>query len=68
MNDAAYAAIEQESWPLGLVRFTPLPHRDLALVTRTPADSRRETRMLDALEKSNRRALQAWHDSGRTLR
>ena len=67
MNAAALDAITQEAWPLGLVRFTPLPHRDLALVTRTPADSRRETRMLDALEKSNRRALQAWHDSGRTL-
>ena len=68
MNAAAYAAIEQESWPLGLVRFTPAPRPDLALVFRTPADSRRETRMLDQLERANRRALQAWHDSGRTLR
>lgn len=67
MNAAAYAAIEQESWPIGLVRFTPGPRPDLALVFRTPADSRRETRMLDQLERANRRALQAWHDSGRTL-
>lgn len=67
MNAAAYAAIEQESWPLGLVRFTPAPRPDLALVFRTPADSRRETRMLDQLERANRRALQAWHDLGRTM-
>lgn len=67
MNAAAIDAIAQESWPLGLTDFTPKPHVDLALVVRTHADTRRETRMLDALEAANRRALQRWHAAGRTM-
>lgn len=67
MNAAAIDAIAQEAWPLGLTDHTPRPHVDLALVVRTCADTRRETRMLDSLEKANRRALQAWHAAGRTI-
>lgn len=67
MNAAALDAIAQEAWPLGLTDRVPKPHIDLALVFRTDADTRRETRMLDSLEKANRRALQAWHAAGRTI-
>ena len=67
MNAAALDAIASEAWPLGLPDATPKPHVDLALVVRTCADTRRETRMLDKLEAANRRALQRWHASGRTL-
>lgn len=63
----ALESVIRESWPTGLVDHTPKPHVDLALVLRTDADTRRETRMLDALEAANRRALQRWHAAGKEM-
>ena len=56
-----------ENEPNGLAWTRPVPHSDLALVLRTDADTRRETRMLDELERANRRALQRWHATGSTI-
>lgn len=57
----------RESWPTGAVRERTQDQGDLCLVFRSELDTRRETRMLDALERVNRRALRAWLRSGRPM-
>jgi hypothetical protein len=56
-----------EAIPTGRVRERTQAQGDLCLVLRTEVDTRRETRMLDALERANRLALRAWQASGRAL-
>jgi hypothetical protein len=58
--------VVQESWPTGAVRERTQAQGDACLVLRTEVDTRRETRMLDALERANRRAMTAWLASGRS--
>jgi hypothetical protein len=57
----------RESWPTGAVRERTQAQGDACLVLRTELDTRRETKMLDQLERCNRRAMTAWLASGRTL-
>ena len=67
MTDLDLEAIIRESWPTGMVDHRPRAHVDLAMVVRTDVDTARETKMLDSLERANRKALQKWSEAGREI-
>lgn len=59
--------IAREAWPAGAARSRPVEQLALCRVQTYDTDTERDVDLADRLELANRRALDAWLRSGRSI-